>query len=92
MPISNPETARLIVLSPDLPELRLLAQLAGVKPSALAAGFSAPENLLQYVGLEELARLKDACDRLAAVMWIMTAAAEKAKTAIQAKGVSDANR
>jgi hypothetical protein len=73
-------------ISPDQPELRLLAQLAGCAPSKLAAAFNNPEHLFKHVTLEQLARLKESCDRLAALMVLMTARADVALAAYS-KGV-----
>lgn len=60
--------------SPDLPELRLLAQVAGVAPSRMAAAFSDPEHFTNHMTVEEINRFKEGCDRLFAVQADMTAA------------------
>jgi hypothetical protein len=44
--------------------LRLLAQLAGVKPSAIAAALNNPEYLDAHLTSEQLARFADAESRL----------------------------
>jgi hypothetical protein len=49
---ANPPMAEPI--SPDLPELRLLAQLASIKPSALAAALNNPECFSKHISNEEL--------------------------------------
>jgi hypothetical protein len=54
--------------SPDLPELRLLAQLAGLKPNALAAALNNPEHFNKHVDSEELARFTQAESRVIALI------------------------
>ncbi len=51
----------------DMPELVALAQLSGVAPSKMAAAFSDPEHLFEHISLDELARIKESTDRLAAL-------------------------
>jgi hypothetical protein len=43
-------------IAPDLPEFRLLAQVAGIKPSALAAALNNPEHFSKHISAEELSR------------------------------------
>lgn len=54
--------------SPDLPELRLLAQLAGLKPSAVAAALNNPEHFNKHVSSEEMARFANAESRVIALI------------------------
>lgn len=44
----------------DAPELRLIAQLAGVAPSRLAAGLNNPERILDHLSSTECFRIADA--------------------------------
>jgi hypothetical protein len=60
--------------SADQPELRALAQMAGVDPSKMAAGFNEPEKLFDYISLAQLARLKTSADRLGALSLQLVAA------------------
>jgi hypothetical protein len=55
-------------ISPDLPELRLLAQLAAVKPSALAAALNNPEHFSEHLPAEELSRYLAGMTRLIALL------------------------
>jgi len=77
--------------SPDLPELRLLAQFAGIEPSQMAAAFSVPELLFEHITLAELNRLTEVCVRigvlsgqLAAASSIATATLEETMQALHA--------
>jgi hypothetical protein len=54
--------------SPDLPELRLLCQLAGIKPSAMAAALNNPEHFNKHVNAEELTRYAGAGLRVIALI------------------------
>ena len=54
--------------SPDLPELRLLCQLAGIKPSSIAAALNNPEFFNKHVNSEELERFAAAESRLLALI------------------------
>lgn len=63
----------MIVLA-DAPELVALANLAGVAPSKLAAGFNDAENLFTYLGLDELDRVRGACERLGALTAVLAQA------------------
>ena len=56
-----------IPITADLPELRLLAQLAGIAPSRMAAAFNDPEHFFKHMTLDELNALKASVDRFAAV-------------------------
>ena len=60
-------------ISPDQPEFRMLAQLAGCPPSKLAAAFNNPEHLFEHVTLEQLERFTAACARLTALSLELTA-------------------
>jgi hypothetical protein len=71
--------------SATLPELVALAQLAGVDPSKMAAAFSEPEHIFQHITLDELARIKQSTDRLAALSAQLAAACDVYMTS--AKGV-----
>jgi hypothetical protein len=53
--------------SPDLPELRLLAQLAGVKPSALAAALNNPEHFSAHITTAQVSRYLSGVTRLSAL-------------------------
>jgi hypothetical protein len=55
-------------ISPDEPELRLLAQLAGLKPSAIAAALNNPEHFNKHVNAEEMARFAGAESRVIALI------------------------
>ena len=72
--------ADLPALSPDLPELRIIAQFAGIAPSRLAAAFNNPEHFLDHMTPDELDRFKDSCDRLNAIQVRMLAAVDIAIT------------
>ena len=62
--------------APDLPELRIIAQFAGIAPSRLAAAFNNPEHFLDHITPDELDRFKDSCDRLSALQVRMLAAVD----------------
>jgi len=53
-------------LSPDAPELRLLAQLGGVAPSRMADAYNDPDHFLEHMTLAEMKRLQGAYERLLA--------------------------
>jgi hypothetical protein len=55
-------------INPDEPELRLLAQLAGLKPSAIAAAVNNPEHFNKHVSAEEMARFAAASTRVIALI------------------------
>lgn len=55
-------------LSPDLPELRLVCQLAGLKPSAMTAALNSPEHFSRFVSAEELLRYLKGVERLMALI------------------------
>jgi hypothetical protein len=55
-------------ISPDIPALRLMAQLAGIAPSHLAAAFSDPERFTQHMTREEFDRLREAIQRLVTLL------------------------
>jgi hypothetical protein len=61
---------------PDQPELQALAQLSGVAPSKMAAAFSEPEKLFEHISLDELARIKESTDRIAALSVALAAACD----------------
>lgn len=50
--------------SPDLPELRLVCQLAGIKPSALVAALNNPEHFSKHLSTDDLAKYLSGVDRL----------------------------
>ena len=54
--------------SPDEPELRLLAQLAGLKPGALAAALNDPDHFNTHVSSEEMGRFAAAESRVIALI------------------------
>jgi hypothetical protein len=54
--------------SPDLPELRLLAQLAGLRPSAFAAALNNSEHFSEHISADELSRYLASQDRLLALV------------------------
>ena len=56
--------ADLSPLSPDLPELRLVAQLAGVRPDRLAAALNDPTHWLDLFTADECFRVADGYTRL----------------------------
>ena len=62
--------------SPDLPELRLIAQLAGIAPSRLAAAFNSPEHFMDFITQEQLDRFSKSLNRLHAVQVQMIAAVD----------------
>ena len=76
----------LATISPDLPELRVLARAAGVAPSRMADAFNEPERMLEHITLEELARLKAMCDRMVVLMVQMTTSCNVAIAALKSKG------
>lgn len=43
-------------INPDQPELRLLAQLSGLKPRALAGAANNPEHFGEHINAEQLGR------------------------------------
>lgn len=51
-------------ISPDLAELRLLAQLSGIAPSRLAAAVNNPEFFSKHLSVEELGRYVSSVTRL----------------------------
>lgn len=53
-----------VAISPDLPELRLICQLAGIKPSSLAAALNNSENFSAHLSADELSRYLAAVTRL----------------------------
>jgi hypothetical protein len=59
-------------LSPDSPELRAIAQLAGVAPSRLARAYNDPEHILEHFTIEEMKRLQVAYERLLALIAELT--------------------
>ena len=73
----------LATFSPDLPELRLLAQFVGIAPSRLAAAFSDPAHLFEHITLDELQRFKENCDRVGALMVDMAASMAAGLPALQ---------
>jgi hypothetical protein len=73
-------------LSPDSDALRAIALMAGVPPARMAAAFSDPEHIYGHISLEELERIKAACERLGALGMQLAAATDIAMAAI-AKGV-----
>lgn len=62
---------------PDQPELVALGSLASVPPSKMALAFNDPEHFFDHLSLEELDRLKGACERLAQVQLQMTEAMDR---------------
>lgn len=58
----------------DQPELVALGNLASVPPSRMALAFNDPEHFFEHLTLDELGRLKDACERLALMQQTMTEA------------------
>jgi hypothetical protein len=71
--------------SPDLPELRLLAQIAGVAPARMAAAFSDPAHFAEHMTIDEINRFKEGCDRLFDVQTEMT---EAFHVYLRSKGVT----
>ena len=69
--------------SPDLPELRLIAQLAGIAPSRLAAAFNDPAHLMEHLTRDELKQFQAACFRLGEVQSRMMQALDAAAAAIR---------
>jgi hypothetical protein len=49
-------------LSPDLPELRLICQLAGIRPDRFAKALNDPQG--KHCSVEELVRYLDAAERV----------------------------
>lgn len=49
----------------DQPELQSLAQLASIPASQMAAAFNNPERFFEFLTLEEVDRMKAACERMA---------------------------
>lgn len=70
-------------LGVDTPELRLIAQLAGIAPSRLAAALNNPEHLYQHLTLDELKRFEESCIRLSGVQARMIEALSAAAAAIR---------
>jgi hypothetical protein len=62
--------------SPDLPELKIMAMLAGVQPVAMAAAFNEPERMFERITLDELNRLREAFVRCALLGERLAAACE----------------
>jgi hypothetical protein len=54
--------------SPDAPEVRFIAQLAGIAPSRLAAFVNDPKHARQHMTPDEGKRLMDAFGRLKTVI------------------------
>jgi len=52
--------------------------LPAARPPRLASAFNEPERIFEHVTLEELARFKESCDRLAALMIQVIANAHQA--------------
>ena len=69
-------------VSADLPELRLVAQLAGIAPSKLAAGLNDPEHILDHLAPDEFYRCADGLRRFLAFERRMDAALDTALTHI----------
>lgn len=67
---------REVVLA-DQPEILALAMLAAVPASKISAAFNEPLRFFHHLSLDELTRLREACDRLAAVQTVMAAALEE---------------
>jgi hypothetical protein len=68
-------------VSPDLPELRLLAQLAGLRPASLAAAVNDPDHFSNHISAAEMERFLGAQTRVlrltARMDRILTAASDK---------------
>ena len=69
------------VILPDQPEILMLATLAAVSASKVAAAFNEPLRFFNHLSLEELGRLQAACDRLSAIQTAMAEALEVYATA-----------
>jgi len=67
----------------DQPELVALGSLAAVAPSRMAAAFNEPDKFFEHLSLEELSRLKAACERLSALQQEMTLAMDAYLVAAQ---------
>jgi len=52
-------------IAADSPELRVLAQMAGIDPIKVGLAFSQPELLFEHISLGELSKLNICCNRLA---------------------------
>ena len=63
-------------ISPDMPELRLWAQLVGIAPSRLAAAFNDPLRLHEHITFDEMNMIAGTAGRLAALQARMLAALE----------------
>jgi hypothetical protein len=76
--------------SPDMAELRLLAELANIPAGRMAAGFNDPEHLFNHISLYELALLKQGCDRIAELSQDLASACDiytkAAKEMLEASG------
>jgi hypothetical protein len=68
----------------DLPELVALGTLAGVAPSRMASAFNDAQNFFEHVSLEELDRIKGACERLGSLTTALAAAMDSYVTAAKA--------
>jgi hypothetical protein len=82
--------------SPDLPELKIMAALAAVQPSAMAAAFNEPEKMFEHLTLGELDRLREAFVRCAILGERLAAAcgiySEYAKQLLETKVPIDDDR
>jgi hypothetical protein len=54
-------------ISPDAPELRLIAQLASIKPSQLAAALNNPEHWRDHIAREQTFQIGEAFAKLRAL-------------------------
>jgi len=61
---------------PDSPELLALASLASVAPSKIAAAYNDPDNFFTHLTLGELDRIRDASERLGALVTDMATAVQ----------------
>jgi hypothetical protein len=64
----------LVAILADDPELMALGTLSGVAPSKMAQGFNDPEHVFSFLDLNELSRIKGACERLGALTALIAAA------------------
>lgn len=65
----------------DLPELVAMAQLAAVPASRMATAFNDGEHFFEHLTLDELDRIRAACERFAIVQAAMVQAMDAYTTA-----------